>query len=58
MAAKDRRQRYYHFDKTYDPLLALNVDEYLIETHPHMNAMQRKAVWVTCQKNHHLTGVQ
>ena len=51
MAAKDRRERYYHFDKTYDPLLALNVDEYLIKNHPHLSAVQRKAVWVTCQKD-------
>ena len=51
MAAKDRRDRYFHFDKNYDPLLALNVDEYLIETHPHLSAVQRKAVWITCQRD-------
>ena len=51
MGARDRRERYLHFDKNYDPLLALNVDEYLIETHPHLSAKLRKAVWVTCQQD-------
>lgn len=51
MSAKDRRALYHKFDKNYDPLLSLNVDDYLIETHPHLNATQRKAVWVTCQRN-------
>ena len=51
MASKDRRDRYYHFDNNYDPLLALNVDEYLIKEHPHLSLVQRKSVWVTCQNN-------
>ena len=51
MAAKDRRDRYFHFDKNYDPLLGLNVDEYLIKRHPQLSAVQRKSVWITCQRD-------
>ena len=51
MAFKDRRDRYFRFDKNYDPLLALNVDEYLIKHHPHLSAAQRKSVWIICQNN-------
>ena len=51
MAAKDRRDRYYHFDKNYDPLLALNLDEYLIKHHPYLSLKQRKSVWVHCQND-------
>ena len=51
MAAKDRRQRFLKSDQNYDPLLAFNVDEYLMKQCPHLSAKQRKAVWVTCQKD-------
>ena len=51
MAAKDRRDRYFRFDNNYDPLLALNVDDYLIKEHPHLSLAQRKSVWVTCQND-------
>lgn len=51
MAAKDRRDRYFRFDNNYDPLLALNVDEYLIKHCPHLSAKQRKSVWITCQND-------
>lgn len=51
MAAKDRRERFHHFDKNYDPLLSFNVDEYLMQEHSRLSAKQRKSVRVLCQNN-------
>lgn len=51
MAAKDRRQRYYHFDNEFKPTVGLNVNEYLIEHYDQMSLKFRRGVWITMQKD-------
>lgn len=51
MAAKDRRERYYHFDKEFKPTVGLDINEYLIEHYGQMSLKFRRGVWITMQKD-------
>ena len=50
-AASERRALLLEADDTYDPFLAVNVNEYLIEEFPTLTAKQRTSVVHLCQND-------
>ena len=47
--ASERRALFYESDPDFNPLLVVDVNEYLIENFPQLTLKQRKAVWTRCQ---------
>ena len=47
--ASERRALLYESDPDFNPLLIVDVNEYLIENFPQLNLKQRKAIWTKCQ---------
>ena len=47
--ASERRALFYESDPDFNPLLVVDVNEYLIENFSDLTLKQRKAVWTKCQ---------
>jgi hypothetical protein len=45
----ERRALYYEDDENFDPVLSLDVNEYLIDNYVAMSLKQRQAIWHLCQ---------
>ena len=45
----ERRALLLAEDPDFNPLLIVDVNEYLIENFPQLNLKQRRAVWTKCQ---------
>ena len=50
-AASERRALLFEANDAYDPLLKIDVNEYLIETYPTLTAKNRQSVWTLCQND-------
>ena len=49
MANKERRRLYYANDDNFDPLITVDVNEYLIDEWPGLTQKQRRSVWTLAQ---------
>mgnify|MGYP001204466634 CR=1 FL=1 len=47
----ERRALYYEDDETFNPVLSVDVNEYLIETYEATSLKQRRAIWSLCQND-------
>jgi|TARA_B100002051_G_scaffold274923_1_gene317277 hypothetical protein len=47
----ERRNLYYEENDQYDPLISVDVNEYLIECWPTLTLKQRTSVWTLCQND-------
>lgn len=47
----ERRALLYEDDPDYNPFILFDINEYLIEYYPQLNAKKRKAVWTTVQND-------
>ena len=50
-SATERRALYYENDDSHDPMISVDINEYLIEEWPKLTLAQRKAVWTLCQND-------
>lgn len=50
-AASERRALLFEANDAYDPLLKVDVNEYLIENFPTLTAKHRQSVWHLCQND-------
>lgn len=50
-AASERRALLFEANDAYDPLLTVDVNEYLIEHYPTLTAKNRQSVWHLCQND-------
>ena len=49
--AAERRRAFLEDDPDYDPYISFDINEYLIEYYPQLNAKMRKSVWTTVQSD-------
>ena len=50
-AASERRALLFEANDAYDPLLTVDVNEYLIENYPTLTAKNRQSIWHLCQND-------
>jgi hypothetical protein len=47
----ERRALYYEDDETFNPVLSVDVNEYLIQNYEAITLKQRRAIWSLCQND-------
>tara|TARA_R100000084_G_C4643767_1_gene145419 strand:+ start:959 stop:1477 length:519 start_codon:yes stop_codon:yes gene_type:complete len=47
----ERRALYYEDDETFNPILSVDVNEYLIQNYEATTLKQRRAIWSLCQND-------
>ena len=51
MPNNERRNLFYQFDEGHDPLITIDVNEYLIDEYPTLSLKARKAIWTIAQND-------
>ena len=51
MPNNERRNLYYAFDEGHDPLITIDVNEYLIDEYPTLSLKARRAIWTIAQND-------
>ena len=51
MPNNERRNLFYQFDEEHDPLITIDVNEYLIDEYPTLSLKARKAIWTIAQND-------